>query len=195
MQDEAKRVGAFYVTERWLGGMLTNFHTIKTGIKRLKDIEKMQEDGTIEKYTKKEAISIRRQKDKLDKVLSGIKEMTTLPGLVFVVDCKKEKIAVAEAAKLGIPIIAIIDTNGDPDLIDFPIAANDDAIKSIRIITKELADSIYEAKHGATVSEMAAEEEMVSEENAEVTPITSEADTNEETENIDDKSGEAAAGK
>jgi len=158
IEEEAKRVGAFYITERWLGGMLTNFHTIKSGIKRLKDIEKMQEDGTIEKYTKKEAISIQRQKEKLEKVLGGIKEMTTLPGLVFVVDCKKEKIAVAEAAKLNIPIIAIIDTNADPDLIDFPIAANDDAIKSIRIITKELADAVYEARHGATVSEMSDEQ-------------------------------------
>jgi len=157
MKEEAERVGAFYVSERWLGGMLTNFHTVKTGIKRLKEIEKMKEDGTIEKYTKKEAISISRQQSRLEKVLGGIKEMNTLPGLLYVVDCKKEKIAVAEAFKLGIPVISIIDTNADPDRIDFPIAANDDAIKSIRVITRELADSIYAAKHGTTTTDFSRE--------------------------------------
>lgn len=156
IKEEADRVGAFYVIDRWLGGMLTNFHTIKTGIKRLKDIEKMHEDGTIEKYTKKEAISIHRQQTKLEKVLGGIKEMNQLPGLLFIVDSRKEKIAVAEAAKLHIPIVAIVDTNSDPDLIDFPIAANDDAIKSIRVITRELADAMYAARHGATARELAA---------------------------------------
>jgi small subunit ribosomal protein S2 len=158
LKEAAERVGVFYVTERWLGGMLTNFHTIRGGIKRLKEIEKMMEDGTIEKFTKKERISIERERSRLQKVLGGIKEMNQLPGLVYVVDSKKEKIAVAEAAKLKIPIIAIIDTNADPDLIDFPIAANDDAIKSIRVITRELADSIQTARHGASEEEMAGEE-------------------------------------
>jgi small subunit ribosomal protein S2 len=156
IKEEAERVGAYYVIERWLGGMLTNFHTIKSGIKRLKDIEKMHEDGTIEKYTKKEAISIARQQTKLEKVLGGIKDMNQLPGLLFVVDSRKEKIAVAEASKLNIPIVAIVDTNSDPDQIDFPIAANDDAIKSIRVITRELADAVYAARHGATAQELAA---------------------------------------
>ena len=155
IKEEADRVGAYYVIDRWLGGMLTNFHTIKTGIKRLKDIEKMREDGTIEKYTKKEAISITRQQTKLEKVLGGIKDMNQLPGLLFVVDSHKEKIAIAEASKLNIPIVAICDTNSDPDQIDFPIAANDDAIKSIRVITRELADAIYAARHGATAQELA----------------------------------------
>lgn len=158
LREAAEKVGVFYVTERWLGGMLTNFHTIRGGIKRLKEIEKIIADGTIEKYTKKEAISIERERTRLEKVLGGIKEMNQLPGLVFIVDSKKEKIAVAEAAKLNIPIIAIIDTNADPDLIDFPIAANDDAIKSIRIITRELTDAIYAAKHGASVDEMAGDD-------------------------------------
>jgi small subunit ribosomal protein S2 len=157
IKEEAERAGAFFVTERWLGGMLTNFHTIRGGIKRLKEIEKMKEDGTIEKYTKKEALSMERERERLHKVLGGIKEMNTLPGLIFIIDSKKEKIAVAEASKLNIPIVAIIDTNADPDLIDFPIAANDDSIKSIRTITRELSDAIQSARHGASLSEMAAE--------------------------------------
>jgi small subunit ribosomal protein S2 len=155
LKEAAERVSAFYVVERWLGGMLTNFHTIRGGVKRLKQIEKMMEDGTIDKLTKKEVISLDRERQRLEKVLGGIKEMAQLPGLVFVVDSKKEKIAVAEAAKLNIPIVAIIDTNADPDLIDFPIAANDDSIKSIRIITREIADAVYAAKHGASPDEMA----------------------------------------
>lgn len=154
LREEAERIGAFYVTERWLGGMLTNFHTVKGGIKRLKEIEKMREDGTLEKYTKKEAIAITRHQTRLNKVLGGIKEMNQLPGLIYVVDSRKEKIAVAEAAKLNIPVVAIIDTNADPDMIDFPIAANDDAIKSIRIITKELADAVFAARHGSTLDQM-----------------------------------------
>ena len=146
IKAEALRAGQFYVTDRWLGGMLTNFQTIKKNIKRLKDIEKMQEDGTFEKITKKEISGLNKEKEKLDKVLGGIREMNRLPGLMFVVDCKKKKIAVAEAKKLGIPIIGIIDTNSDPDPIDFPIAGNDDAIKSIRIITRQVVDSALEAK-------------------------------------------------
>ena len=134
--------------------MLTNFHTIRGGIKRLKEIEKMIEEGTIEKYTKKERIGIDREQNRLTKVLGGIKEMTTLPGLVFIVDAKKEKIAVAEASRLKIPIVGIVDTNADPDLIDFPIAANDDAIKSIKVITMELIEAIEIARHGTSVAEM-----------------------------------------
>lgn len=160
LKEAAERVGAFYVTERWLGGMLTNFHTIRGGIKRLKEIEKMFTDGTIEKFTKKEANSIERERLRLEKVLGGIRDMNQLPGLVYVVDSKKEKIAVAEAAKLNIPIIAVVDTNADPDQIDFPIAANDDAIKSIRIITREIADAVYAARHVASVSEMAGGEDQ-----------------------------------
>ncbi len=159
LKESAERVGAFFVTERWLGGMLTNFHTIRGGIKRLKQIEKMMEDGTVDKLTKKEAISLDRERQRLQKVLGGIKEMAQLPGLVFVVDSKKERIAVAEAAKLNIPIVAIVDTNADPDLVDFPIAANDDAIKSIRVITREISDAIYAARHGTSADEMSREGE------------------------------------
>ena len=147
---EAERCGSFHVTERWLGGMLTNFNTIKNSIKKLKDIERMKEDGTLEKFTKKERASIELKAAKLQKVLGGIKGMNYLPGLMVVVDAKKEQIAVAEAKKLGIPIIGVIDTNADPDPIDFPIAANDDAIKSIRILVKQLVDVAYETKHSVS---------------------------------------------
>jgi len=145
--EEASRCGGFYVTERWLGGMLTNFDTIKNSIKKLKDIERMKSDGTLEKFTKKERAKFEHEAEKLEKVLGGIKEMNFLPGLVIIVDAKKEKIAVAEASKLMIPIIAIIDTNADPDPIDFPIAANDDAIKSIRVLVRSLVDAAVEAKN------------------------------------------------
>ncbi|MFQ6008916.1 MAG: 30S ribosomal protein S2, partial [Candidatus Zixiibacteriota bacterium] len=151
IREEAARCGGFYVTERWLGGMLTNFNTIKNSIKKLKEIERMKQDGTLEKFTKKERAKIEHEAEKLEKILGGIKEMNFLPGLLIVVDAKKEKIAVAEAAKLGIPIIAIVDTNADPDPIDFPIAGNDDAIKSIRILIRSLVDAAVEAKN--TVSQ------------------------------------------
>jgi small subunit ribosomal protein S2 len=146
MKEQALRSGAFYVSERWLGGMLTNFQTIKLNIKRLRDIERMKEDGTYEKLTKKEGLKLEKERIKLEKVLGGIKEMNRLPGLLYVVDAKKERIAVAEGSKLGIPIIAIIDTNSDPDPITFPIAANDDAIKSIKVITHQIAEAAVEAE-------------------------------------------------
>lgn len=153
LEIEAKRCGAFYVTERWLGGMLTNFDTIKNSIKKLKDINRMREDGTLDKFTKKERSHIENDEVKLNKVLGGIKEMNFLPGLLVLVDAKKEKIAVAEASKLNIPIIGIVDTNADPDPIDFPIAGNDDAIKSIRVLIKQLVDVVIESKDRST-SEM-----------------------------------------
>ncbi len=150
VMEEARRCNGFFVTERWLGGMLTNFDTIKQSIKKLKNIERMREDGSYEKFTKKERAAFDKEADRLQKVLGGIKEMNVLPGLVIVVDAKKEDIAVAEASKLGIPIIGILDTNADPDKIDFPIAANDDAIKSIRILIHELVDAAMEARSGLT---------------------------------------------
>ncbi len=149
IKEEAARCNGFYVTERWLGGMLTNFNTIKNSIKKLKDIEQMRADGTLEKFHKKERARIEHKAQKLENVLGGIKDMNYLPGLVVIVDAKKERIAVAEASRLGIPIIGIVDTNADPDLIDFPIAANDDAIKSIRILIHALVDAAIEAQHAA----------------------------------------------
>lgn len=146
VHEEAEKSRQFFVTERWLGGMLTNFQTIKGSIRRLKELEQWKVDGTFDKLTKKEVAGLEREIAKLERNLGGIKEMNVLPGLVFVVDAKREHIAVAEASKLGIPIVAVIDTNSDPDPIDFPVAANDDAIKSIRVITREFSRSVQEAQ-------------------------------------------------
>ena len=145
IKTEAKRCGMFFVTERWLGGTLTNFGTIKKSIKHMKNLQKMSTDGTYEKITKKEILQIEREKSKMKKVLEGIEEMKRLPGVVFIVDTKKEQIAVNEARKLGIPIIAIVDTNSDPSIIDYPIPANDDAAKSISVISRIITDSVIEA--------------------------------------------------
>ena len=146
----------YFVTERWLGGMLTNFSTIRQSVKRLRDLERMKEDGTLEKLTKKERGKVEKEIGKLDKVLGGIKDMGRLPGLVIVVDTRKERIAVAEANKLGIPVIGIVDTNCDPDPIDFPIAANDDAIKSIRLLMHEIAVTARDAAAAHKKQEAAA---------------------------------------
>jgi small subunit ribosomal protein S2 len=146
IQAEAERCGAFHVIERWLGGTLTNFATIKRQIRRLKELEQGQEEGTFEFFTKKEQLLLDRERVKLERNLAGVKHMSRLPGALFVVDAKKERIAVAEANKLGIPIVAIVDTNADPDLITVPIAGNDDAIRSVSLITAALADAIAEAR-------------------------------------------------
>ena len=149
---EAERSGAMHVTERWLGGLLTNFSTVKKQVRKLKDLEAGSvEGGTFENYTKKEQLMMARQRDKLAKNLSGIKNMGRLPGLLFVVDAKKERIAVDEANKLGIPIVAICDTNSDPDLITVPIAGNDDAIRAVELITRAIADALEEARREAPV--------------------------------------------
>ncbi len=161
---EAERCGQFYVNERWLGGTLTNFVTVKKSIKRLKHLEKMATDGTYEKLTKKEVMQIEREKEKLEKVLGGIKEMAKLPGAIFVVDVKKEAIAVQEADRLNIPIIGLVDTNSDPDLINYPIPGNDDAFKSINIITRSIADAIIEARQGQVYEQV--EEELIEEKKA-----------------------------
>lgn len=150
VQAEAERCGALYVTERWLGGLLTNFQTVKKQVRRLKELEQgSEEGGDFSNYTKKEQLLMARERDKLNKYLSGIKSMIRLPGLMFVIDSKKEKIAVDEANKLGIPIVAIVDTNADPDLITVPIAGNDDAIRSVDLIARAIADSISEARREA----------------------------------------------
>ena len=153
IKEEALRTGQFYVTERWLGGYLTNFTTIRKSVKRLTNIEKMESDGTFDKLTKKEILFLHREKDKLNKVLSGVVDMSRLPGAIFVVDVKKESIAVKEAKRLGIPVFAIVDTNCDPDSVDYVIPANDDAIKSVQIVTKAFADAILEGKQRATALE------------------------------------------
>lgn len=147
VRAEAEASGSFYVTERWLGGMLTNFQTIKKNISRLKELERGQEEDAFEYYTKKERLLLEREKEKLDRYLSGIKDMTRLPGLVFVVDSNKEDIAVKEANRLGIPVVAIADTNADPDLLTIAIAGNDDAVRSVSLITKTIAEVVESARN------------------------------------------------
>jgi small subunit ribosomal protein S2 len=157
IRDEAERCGMYFVNERWLGGMLTNHKTISKRIDRLAEIRAMQEDGTINKYAKKEALKLMAEADKLEKYLGGIKDMKGMPGAIFVVDPKKEKIAVKEARILGIPVVGIVDTNCDPDDVDYIIPANDDAIRAVKLITGCMADAIVEAKQGESFQEAPAE--------------------------------------
>jgi len=146
--QEAARCGAYYVNQRWLGGMLTNWATIKTRVERLKELERREESGALDLLPKKEAAVLRRELEKLRKYLGGIKTMRKLPDMVMIVDHRREYNAVQECQKLGIPIIALLDTNCDPDVVDIPIPANDDAIRSIKLIIGKLADAIYEGHHG-----------------------------------------------
>jgi small subunit ribosomal protein S2 len=146
VEEEAARCGGFHVTERWLGGMLTNFQTIRQQIRRLKELERGQEENAFEFYTKKEQLLLERERQKLEKYFSGVKDMGRLPGAMFVVDARREMIAVKEANRLGIPVIAIADTNADPDRIDHPIPGNDDAIRSVGLITKAIADAAQSAR-------------------------------------------------
>jgi len=175
IQEEAKRAGMFHVTNRWLGGTLTNFKTVKGSIERLRSIEKMAEDGTFERLTKKEVLGLERERIKLEKTLGGIKNMGSLPGAMFVVDAKKEHIAISEARKLEIPIIAIADTNADPDLIDYPIPGNDDAIRAIQLYARAAADSILEGKAAAPAAAQGDANEFV-ELDGEGNPVAKEDD-------------------
>lgn len=156
IESEAKRCGMNWVSERWLGGMLTNFSTIRKSVKRLQNIEKQETDGTFEKITKKERLFLTRERDKLKKILEGVETMGKLPGVVFVVDIKKEDIAVKEAKRLNIPVFAIVDTNCDPDDVNYMIPANDDAVKTIELIVKHMADAVIEGQ--AKFKERRAEE-------------------------------------
>jgi small subunit ribosomal protein S2 len=160
IEQEAQRCGAFFVTERWLGGMLTNFQTIRKQIRRLKELERGQEENAFEFYTKKERLLLDRERLKLEKYLSGVKDMGRLPGAVFVVDARREIISVKEASRLGLPVIAIADTNADPDLIDYPIPGNDDAIRSVQLITAAIADSIELARREVPEEERRRVEEL-----------------------------------
>ena len=148
IKEEAERCGQFYVNARWLGGMLTNFKTMRTRIARLNQLQKMQADGTFDLLPKKEVIKLQLEIAKLEKYLGGVKEMKELPGALFVVDSRKEKNAIAEARKLGIPIVAIVDTNCDPDEIDYVIPGNDDAIRAIKLISQTMANAVLEGKQG-----------------------------------------------
>ncbi|WP_414697114.1 30S ribosomal protein S2 [Peptacetobacter sp. AB845] len=165
IKEEAERCGMFYVNERWLGGMLTNYKTIKTRINKLRELERMEEDGTFDVLPKKEVIKLRAEKEKLEKNLGGIKEMPELPGAMFVVDPRKENIAIQEAHRLGIPVVGIVDTNCDPEELDFPIPGNDDAIRAVKLITGAMATAVIEGRQGAEEEIEEAEEVEVSEEN------------------------------
>ncbi len=165
VRTEAERCGMFYVNERWLGGMLTNFKTIRSRVARLREIERMSEDGTFDVLPKKEVIQLKKEWDKLEKNLGGIKDMTKIPDVIFVVDPKKERICVQEAHILGIPLIGIADTNCDPEELDYVIPGNDDAIRAVKLIVAAMADAVIEAKQGEIMAE---EEEAAEEETEEV---------------------------
>ena len=170
VKEEAIRSGMFYVNQRWLGGTLTNFKTIQKRIKRLKEIETMQEDGTFSVLPKKEVIKLKGEMEKLEKYLGGIKDMKKLPGVMFVVDPKKERIAILEARKLGIPVVGLVDTNCDPDDVDLVIPGNDDAVRSVKLIVEAIANAVIEANQGesfvkANDDEEVTTEELLSEEN------------------------------
>jgi small subunit ribosomal protein S2 len=144
IREEADRCGMYFINQRWLGGMLTNFKTIKQRIDRLKELDSIVEDGSINRFPKKEILGLQREREKLERNLGGIKKMNRLPGAIFVVDTQRENIAVMEANRLGIPVVAIVDTNCDPDVIDYPVPGNDDAIRAIRLVTSKIADACIE---------------------------------------------------
>jgi small subunit ribosomal protein S2 len=171
IREEAERAGAYYVNARWLGGMLTNFKTIRRRIDRLTQLRKMEEDGTFDLLPKKETIKLRLEIERLEKFLGGIKDMKKLPGALFIIDPRKEKIAVSEAKKLGIPIVAVVDTNCDPDDVDYVIPGNDDAIRAVKLISGAMANAIIESRQGEDATEEAAGEAAAAEEKpAEETP-------------------------
>ena len=172
IKEEAQRCGMYFVNERWLGGMLTNHKTIKTRIQKLRELEAMEEDGTFDLLPKKEVIKLRAEKEKLEKFLGGVKDMPELPAALFVVDPRKENIAIQEAHRLGIPVIGTVDTNCDPDEIDYPIPANDDAIRAVKLITGAMASAIIEARQG--LDDVAEESEAVEVEETEETTETTE---------------------
>ncbi|MDD7408582.1 MAG: 30S ribosomal protein S2 [Anaerovoracaceae bacterium] len=175
IKEEAERCGMYYVNERWLGGMLTNYKTIATRIKKLNDIKTMEEDGTFEALPKKEVLKLKGLEEKLEKFLGGIKEMGGMPDAMFVVDPKKEKIAVKEAGILGIPVVGIVDTNCDPDEIDYVIPANDDAIRAVRLITGKMADAVIEGKQGEALAEEAEADAEAAEAESQETAADAEA--------------------
>ena len=175
VKEAAEKSGMYYVDQRWLGGMLTNFDTIRTRVQRLKDLEKMQEDGTFEVLPKKEVILLKKEMEKLERNLGGIKEMEEIPGVIFLVDPKKEHIAILEAKKLGIPVIGLVDTNCNPEEVDYAIPGNDDAIRAVKLITDVMANAIIEGKQGESFETEEVVEE-VSEEPASMEEVVAESE-------------------
>ena len=183
MKEAALKCGMYYVDQRWLGGMLTNFGTIKTRIQRLKDLETMAEDGTFDVLPKKEVILLKKEMEKLEKNLGGIKDMEELPGVIFLVDPKKERIAILEAKKLGIPVVGLVDTNCNPEEVDYAIPGNDDAIRAVKLIADVMANAVIEGKQGESFEpEM---EEQIAETSEEATSIEEVVEDAEETEKED----------
>ena len=164
MKEAAEKSGMFYVNQRWLGGMLTNFETIRTRVERLNELEKMQEDGTFDVLPKKEVILLKKEMDKLEKNLGGIKDMTEVPGVLFVVDPKKERIAILEARKLNIPVVGLVDTNCNPEDVDYAIPGNDDAIRAVKLIADTMANAIIEGRQGEAEDVSTSSEESFEEE-------------------------------
>ena len=176
VKEAAEKSGMYYVDQRWLGGMLTNFETIRTRVQRLKDLETMEQDGTFDVLPKKEVILLKKEMEKLEKNLGGIKEMDKLPGVIFLVDPKKERIAILEAKKLNIPVVGIVDTNCNPQDLDYPIPGNDDAIRSVSLIADVMANAIIEGKQGESFEATETEEQNVEEEASSMEQVVSEAD-------------------
>ena len=175
VKEAAEKSGMYYVDQRWLGGMLTNFDTIRTRVQRLKDLEKMQEDGTFDVLPKKEVILLKKEMEKLERNLGGIKNMEEIPGVIFLVDPKKEHIAILEAKKLGIPVIGLVDTNCNPEEVDYAIPGNDDAIRAVKLITDVMANAIIEGRQGESFeAEEVAEE--VSEEPTSMEEVVAESE-------------------
>ena len=174
VKDAAEKSGMYYVDQRWLGGMLTNFGTIRARVQRLKDLETMQEDGTFDILPKKEVILLKKEMEKLERNLGGIKEMDKLPGVIFLVDPKKERIAILEAKKLNIPVVGIVDTNCNPEDLDYPIPGNDDAIRAVKLIADVMANAVIEGKQGESFE--TAEEQDVTEEAETMEQVVAEAE-------------------
>jgi len=185
MKEAAIKCGMFYVDQRWLGGMLTNFETIQKRVQRLNDLEAMEQDGTFDVLPKKEVILLKKEMEKLEKNLGGIKEMNELPGVIFLVDPKKERIAILEAKKLGIPVVGLVDTNCNPEELDYPIPGNDDAIRAVKLIADVMANAVIEGRQGESFEEEVSEEQVGDEEEAtsiEEVVAKEETETTEESE-------------
>jgi len=178
VKEAALKCNMYYIDQRWLGGMLTNFGTIRTRIERLKKLEEMQSDGTFDVLPKKEVSKLKNEMEKLEKNLGGIKEMETLPGALFIVDPKKERIAILEARKLNIPVVGLIDTNCNPEDLDFPIPGNDDAIRAVKLITDVMANAVIEGREGVTI-DMNIEENVTSEDSVDMEQVVTESETTE----------------
>ena len=186
VKNEAERAGQFYVNQRWLGGILTNYKTISKRIKRISEIEKMEEDGLFEVLPKKEVVELKKEYNRLIKFLGGIRDMKSMPDALFVVDPRKERNAIAEARKLNIPIVAIVDTNCDPDEIDYVIPANDDAIRAVKLLTGKMADAVLEGQQGVSNDEVAAEQN-IDLEKSKSNEDTQNADSTEESTSVESK--------